>query len=417
MLPRLKVLFLCTGNACRSQMAEAWLKRLDGDCFEPFSAGIAPTRVDPRAIQVMREAGVDLSGHRSKHVRELSDVDFDAVVTVCDNANEKCPVFPGHVKRLHVGFDDPPRLAATAATEDEALGHYRRVRDEIRAFVEKVRTTMTENNQTDAIVTKVRDRYARIAEQGECGCSCGSTAEGLAPSDVAKKIGYDDASLAGVPDGANLGLGCGAPVGHLRLQPGETVVDLGSGAGFDSFIAAREVGPPGRVIGVDMTPAMLERARANAAKAGLLNVEFREGRLEALPIETATVDAVTSNCVINLAPDKPVVFREAARVLRPGGRMVISDIILDGELPEVVKDDVEAYVGCIAGAMQRSAYFEAIEAAGFDNVELLKDVDYLAMLGEDALPESLRSRMEDLAGRIRSVTYRAKRTSVILQSR
>jgi SAM-dependent methyltransferase len=283
---------------------------------------------------------------------------------------------------------------------------------------------MSENEQTDAIVTKVRDRYARIAEQGECGCSCGTTAEGLAPSDVAKKIGYDDASLAGVPDGANLGLGCGAPVGHLRLQPGETVVDLGSGAGFDSFIAAREVGPSGRVIGVDMTPAMLERARANAVKAGVSNVEFREGRLEALPIDTATVDAVTSNCVVNLAPDKPVVFREAARVLRPGGRMVISDIILDRELPEVVKDDVEAYVGCIAGAMQRTAYFEAIEAAGFDSVELLKDGDYLAMLGEDALPDSLRGkmrengiRMEDLAGRIRSVTYRAKRTSVILQSR
>jgi SAM-dependent methyltransferase len=178
------------------------------------------------------------------------------------------------------------------------------------------------------------------------------------------------------------------------------------------------------VIGVDMTPAMLERARANAVKAGVSNVEFREGRLEALPIDTATVDAVTSNCVINLAPDKPVVFREAARVLRPGGRMVISDIILDRELPEVVKDDVEAYVGCIAGAMQRTAYFEAIEAAGFDSVELLKDGDYLAMLGEDALPDSLRGkmrengiRMEDLAGRIRSVTYRAKRTSVILQSR
>jgi SAM-dependent methyltransferase/protein-tyrosine-phosphatase len=397
-------------------MAEGWLRRLHGDRFEAYSAGIAPTRVDPRAILVMREAGIDLSGHRSKHVSELIDVDFDAVVTVCDNANEKCPVFPGRVKRLHAGFDDPPRLAATAATEDEALGHYRRVRDEIRAFVEKMRTTMTANTQKDSIVTKVRDRYARIAEKGDCGCSCGTTAEGLAPSDVAKKIGYDDASLAGVPDGANLGLGCGAPVGHLRLQHGETVVDLGSGAGFDSFIAAREVGPTGKVIGVDMTPAMLERARANAVKAGIANVEFRDGRLEALPIATATVDAVTSNCVINLAPDKPIVFREAARVLRPGGRMVISDIILDGELPEVVKDDVEAYVGCIAGAMQRTAYFEAIAAAGFGNVELLKDQDYLAMLGEDALPESLLGKMRenglnmaDLIGRVRSVTYRARR--------
>jgi arsenite methyltransferase len=275
---------------------------------------------------------------------------------------------------------------------------------------------MMESKDNDAIVTKVRDRYARIAELGDCGCSCGMTAEGSAPSDVAKKIGYDDASLAVVPDGSNLGLGCGAPVGHLQLRAGETVVDLGSGAGFDAFLAAREVGPSGRVIGVDMTPAMLERARANAVKAGLSYVEFREGRLEALPVETATVDAVTSNCVINLAPDKAAVFREAARVLRPGGRMVISDIILDGELPGVVKNDVEAYVGCIAGAMQRVAYFAAIEAAGFGTVELLKDVDYLAMLGEDALPDSLLGKMRenglrlgDLVGRIRSVTYRAKR--------
>lgn len=138
MLPRLKVLFLCTGNACRSQMAEGWMQRLHGDRFEPYSAGIAPTRVDPRAILVMREVGVDLSGHRSKHVSELIGVNFDTVVTVCDKANEKCPVFPGPVKRLHVGFDDPPRLAATAATEAEALVHYRRVRDEIRAYIERM---------------------------------------------------------------------------------------------------------------------------------------------------------------------------------------------------------------------------------------------------------------------------------------
>jgi arsenite methyltransferase len=144
---------------------------------------------------------------------------------------------------------------------------------------------MTESKQSDAIVTKVRDRS----------------------SDVAKKMGYDDASLAVVPDGSNLGLGCGAPVGYLQLRAGETVVDLGSGAGFDAFLAAREVGPSGKVIGVDMTPAMLERARANAVKAGFSCVEFREGRLEALPVETATVDAVTSNCVINLAPHEGVV--------------------------------------------------------------------------------------------------------------
>jgi len=135
MLPRLKVLFLCTGNACRSQMAEGWARRLLGETVEPFSAGTRPGRVDPRAIAVMHEAGVDVSGQRSKHLDEIVDVGLDWVVTVCDRANESCPVFPGVVKRLHVGFDDPPRLAAEAKTEDEALGHYRRVRDQIREFV------------------------------------------------------------------------------------------------------------------------------------------------------------------------------------------------------------------------------------------------------------------------------------------
>ena len=136
MLPRLKVLFLCAGNSCRSQMAEGWARVLHGSRLEPYSAGTMPGRVDPRAIQVMREAGIDISGHRSKHLQELIGADFDAVVTVCDKANESCPIFPGKVHRLHVGFDDPPRLAAGAATEDEALSRYRRVRDEIRAFIE-----------------------------------------------------------------------------------------------------------------------------------------------------------------------------------------------------------------------------------------------------------------------------------------
>ena len=146
MLPRLKVLFLCTGNSCRSQMAEGWAAALHGDRLEPYSAGTAPGRVDPRAIQVMREAGVDISGHRSKHLQEFIGVDFDAVVTVCDKANESCPVFPGKVHRLHVSFEDPPRLAAAAATEGDALSHYRRVRDEIRAFVATLPDTFRATN-------------------------------------------------------------------------------------------------------------------------------------------------------------------------------------------------------------------------------------------------------------------------------
>jgi SAM-dependent methyltransferase len=273
-------------------------------------------------------------------------------------------------------------------------------------------------SQPEQIVEEVRQRYGRIAEGIESGC-CGPAAAGeaetckSAESTTAQRIGYGDTDLAALPEGANLGLGCGAPVDRLDLHPGETVLDLGSGAGVDAFLAARRVGPNGRVIGVDMTPAMLHRARANAALAGHTQVEFREGRLEALPIDDSSVDAVTSNCVINLVPDKAAVFREVARVLRPGGRIVISDIILDGSLPHVVATDLMAYVGCIAGALDRRAYFAHVAAAGLSDVRLLKDVDYLAAVGF-ALPEGLRDRMDlagvtdaDLAGKVRSVTFRA----------
>jgi SAM-dependent methyltransferase len=270
---------------------------------------------------------------------------------------------------------------------------------------------------TEEVVAHVKERYGRIAAEGQAGgcCGplpcCGSTAE----QEVALGIGYDAKDLGAVPEGANLGLGCGAPVHELALQPGEQVLDLGSGAGFDVFIAARRVGAAGRVIGVDMTPEMLERARRNAQKGGYANVEFREGRLEALPVESGSVDAVTSNCVINLVPDKAAVFREVARVLKPRGRLVISDIVLDGKLPEALEKDVLAYVGCVAGAMQRGAYFDALRAAGLTQVEVLKDVDYLGAI-QKAVPEEAQAllartgtRLEDIVGKVRSVTYRASK--------
>ncbi len=271
-------------------------------------------------------------------------------------------------------------------------------------------------SEPERIVEKVRERYGRIAEGGASGCCGGeATSCGTAGTDVARQIGYDERELASVPGEANLGLGCGAPVALLDLRHGETVLDLGSGPGLDAFLAAREVGPGGRVIGVDMTPAMLERARAGASAAGLAQVEFRRGRLEALPVEDASVDAVTSNCVINLVPDKAAVFREIARVLRPGGRLVIADIVLDGTLPEIIASDLLAYVGCIAGASRRADYFALVAAAGLTGVTLVKDVDYLAAAGY-TLPPELQGRMErtgvrprDLAGLIRSVTFRAFR--------
>ena len=272
---------------------------------------------------------------------------------------------------------------------------------------------MIDGSGSEQIVEVVRERYGRIAEGKESGCCGPAGGCGGGETAAALGVGYTKKELAALPEDANLGLGCGAPLRHLELAPGETVLDLGSGAGVDAFLAAREVGPKGRVIGVDMTPAMLDKARANVGKAGVDNVEFREGRLESLPVDSASVDAVTSNCVINLVPDKGAVFAEVARVLKPGGRLVISDIILDGALPDAIAKDVYAYVGCVSGAMLRDEYFGLLRRAGFDRVSVLKDIDYLAAVG-DAFPTELGKLLAAagippgaLAGKVRSVTYRA----------
>ena len=190
---------------------------------------------------------------------------------------------------------------------------------------------------------------------------------------------------------------------------------LGSGAGIDALIAARKVGPQGKVIGIDMTPEMLAAARKNADAADAKHVDFREGRLESLPVDDASVDAVTSNCVINLVPDKAVVFSEISRVLRPGGRLVVSDIVLDGDLPKAIRENVLAYVGCVAGAERRERYFSMLQDAGLGDVQILKDVDFLEMT-EKASPAEVHSLMEqagisreEVEGIVRSVTYRARK--------
>jgi arsenite methyltransferase len=242
-------------------------------------------------------------------------------------------------------------------------------------------------------------------------CARETTAPG-----ISQELGYLASDLAGVPKEADLGLGCGVPLGYLKLEAGETVVDLGSGPGLDALLAAKQVGSTGRVIGVDMTPEMLERARATAAKVGATNVDFRQGRLERLPVETASVDAVTSNCVINLVPDKAAVFGEIARVLKPGGRVVVSDIVLDRPLPEAVAKDVFAWCGCVAGASDRKQYLALVEAAGLGEVEVLKDVDYLASLVKvapeeaDAMLAGWGVTRDDLAGTVHSITWRAVRS-------
>jgi SAM-dependent methyltransferase len=268
---------------------------------------------------------------------------------------------------------------------------------------------MTETRPAEEIVDQVRKRYGSIAV-ASTSC-CGPSCCGATP--VSRELGYRESELAVVPKEADLGLGCGAPVGHLALLPGETVLDLGSGPGLDALLAARQVGPTGRVIGVDMTPEMLERARATAARAGAAHVEFREGRLEALPVEDASVDAVTSNCVINLVPDKAAVFREVARVLRPGGRAVIADIVLERPLPDAVASDVLAWCGCVSGAALRRDYFRLVEEAGLRDISVLKEEDYAASLAQIASDEAqtLLQRwgvtQEQLRGAVMSVTWRA----------
>jgi SAM-dependent methyltransferase len=214
----------------------------------------------------------------------------------------------------------------------------------------------------------VVSRYAEVAEgTATCGSLCGCTenAQGLAIS-----FGYSAEELATLPDGANLGLSCGNPQTLAELQPGESVLDLGSGAGFDILLAARKVGPMGRAIGVDMTDAMLEKARANAAKLGLNHVEFRKGDIEALPVENASIDVVISNCVLNLVSDKDRAFREIARVLKPGGRLAVSDMAWAVEPDPQVRTDLEAIVGCIGGALVIDDYVARLKAAGFGQVEV-----------------------------------------------
>ncbi|MBZ6377275.1 SAM-dependent methyltransferase [Pacificimonas flava] len=216
----------------------------------------------------------------------------------------------------------------------------------------------------------------------------GATARGAAGIDraaadrVAAAFGYSADELAAVPEGANLGLSCGNPTATAKLRPGETVVDLGSGGGFDVFLAARAVGADGRAIGIDMSPDMLSLARRNAEKAGVRNAEFRLGGIEALPLPDASADCVISNCVINLSEDKAAVFREIARVLKPGGRVAISDIALKQTLPAPLKESVAAYVGCIAGAIPASAFVEGLTAAGLRDVLVVKDGTDLNAYGE-----------------------------------
>ncbi len=237
----------------------------------------------------------------------------------------------------------------------------------------------------------VKKGYAKIAKQGTSCCPSGSCCGNVDSTQViSKSIGYSDTEMLAVPAGANLGLGCGNPVAIASLKEGETVLDLGAGAGFDAFLAAAKVGRSGRVIGVDMTPEMIKRARENVKKGNYTNVEFRLGEIENLPVEDNSIDVIISNCVINLSPDKQSVFKEAYRVLKPGGRLMVSDLVLVQELPEVIKESVEAYVGCLAGAAIKQDYLRFIKQAGFENIKIISQTSYpIEAMVNDATAKAL----------------------------
>lgn len=226
----------------------------------------------------------------------------------------------------------------------------------------------------DTIRKAVREQYGKVAESDNSGCGCSAASccdeRGVDAKATSMELGYSNTDVNKVPDGANMGLGCGNPKAIASLKPGETVLDLGSGGGFDCFLAVKEVGDSGQVIGVDMTPEMVCKARANADMGGHLNVDFRFGEIENLPVADGVVDVIISNCVINLSPEKPKVFKESFRVLKPGGRLAISDIVATAELPEQLKNDMALLTGCLSGASSIADIRSMLKGAGFEAISI-----------------------------------------------
>ncbi len=250
--------------------------------------------------------------------------------------------------------------------------------------------------EEEKIKGAVRDAYAKVAKDEPRSFAvnrcCGGSS--IFVRDISLAVGYKKEELDAVPEGANLGLGCGNPTALASLKKGETVLDLGAGAGFDCFLAANNVGVDGMVIGVDMTPEMVDKARSNARQGGYKNVDFRLGELEHLPVADHSVDVLISNCVINLTPDKAAVFNEAFRVLKPGGRFAVSDIVLLKALPDAVKQSVAAFVGCLSGAIMKAAYLETIRTAGFKDVRVVDEAAFsLDCMANDPTAQTIGSSL------------------------
>jgi arsenite methyltransferase len=385
-------LFLCTGNSARSILAEAYLNRAGKGRFKAYSAGSKPGgRVNPFALELLARNGLDTAGLRSKSWDEFAlpgAPKMDFVVTVCDSAAaETCPFWPGQPVTAHWGVPDP---AAVQGSDEEKR----------RAFLLAFRTLSTRINlmlnlsfekldrialtrrleeigevmeKTD-IKTVVKEKYARAALNvtgGSKASCCGSAARDSGCCDPITGNLYEDAQKNQLPDAAvQASLGCGNPTALAELKAGEVVLDLGSGGGIDVLLSAKRVGPMGKVFGLDMTDEMLALANQNKRKAGAQNVEFLKGEIENIPLPDNSVDVIISNCVINLSADKDRVLREAFRVLKPGGRFAVSDVVTRGEIPAGIRNSVLLWVGCVAGALDEQEYRAKLSSAGFEDVEI-----------------------------------------------
>jgi len=295
------------------------------------------------------------------------------VITVCGGANESCPAFTGKVKhRIHIGFDDPSHATGT----DEFIwSEYHRVRDEIKQqfydfYLQNLKPSMDTAKDAKEIV---KEKYSQIALQDStpeksscCSSSCCSSSDFSTFSDS-----YE--TLEGYAPEADLGLGCGLPTEFAQIKEGDTVVDLGSGAGNDCFVARAVVGESGKVIGLDMTDAMIEKAKANAVRRNFNNIEFLLGDIENIPLNENIADVVISNCVLNLVPNKQKAFSEIYRILKPGAHLSVSDVVLEGELPDNIKQANEMYAGCVSGAVQKEEYLRIMSDSGLSNIIIQKE--------------------------------------------
>jgi len=408
------LLFLCVANSARSQIGEGIARKLDPSDVKVQSAGSRPTGIRPEAIEVLSEFGIDASKHSSKNVSEIDPASVDTVITLC--GEEECPLFSGKAYRLHWSLSDPASVDGDLETR---LNAFRQVRDELKKRLSFVFSYNAMEKEADSVRSQVSSFYARSV-QSSGGC-CGGPV--LSQGVLARMAGYSEEELSDIPsDAVTNSFGCGNPLSFSEVKEGQVVLDLGSGAGIDLIMAAKKVGPGGRVIGIDMTDEMIERAQKNIADSGLGNIEVRKGTIEKLPVDSASVDWVISNCVINLSPQKEKVFAEIYRVLKAGCRISISDIVADG-MPDFVKQSMELYASCIAGAVSEENYIAGLKRCGLTGVSvtsrLVYDKNQLQALvssetsdgcccSSENLPDELRNKViTALDGKVASLRFSA----------